>query len=87
MKKLTDDYDGKVRDHCHVTGKFRDAGHWSFSINPHLTNKVPGIFHNLRGNDRNLIFWELNKFDVKVDVITNRLEKYMAFFKRKLNLY
>ena len=28
-QKLIDDDDGKVRYHCHVTGKFRGAAHWS----------------------------------------------------------
>ena len=41
------------------------------------------IFHNLRGYDSHLIFCELNKFDVKIDVIPNRLEKYMAFILNK----
>ena len=80
--------DEKVRDHCHITGKFRGAAHWSCNINLQLTKKVPVIFHNLRGYDSHLIFDELNKFDVKIDVILNRLEKYMAFFlKQKLSLY
>ena len=41
------------------------------------------MFHNLRGYGSNLIFCELNKFDVKIDVIPNGLEKYMAFFLNK----
>ena len=41
---------------------------------------IPFPFHNLRGYDSHLIFNELNKFDVKIDVIPNRLKKYMAFF-------
>ena len=79
-KILINDDDEKVRDHCHVTGKFRGAAHWSCNINLQLTKKVPVIFHNLRGYDSHLIFNELDKFDVKIKVIPNGLEKYMAFF-------
>ena len=82
-EKLIDNDDEKVRDHCHVTGKFRGAVHWSCNINVQLTKKVPAIFHNLRGYDSHLIFDELKNFDVKIDVIPNRLEKYMAFFLNK----
>ena len=48
-----------------------------------LTKKVPVIFHNLRGYDSHLIFNELDKFDVKTNVIPNGLEKYIAFFFNK----
>ena len=65
----------KVRDRCHITGKFRVAAHWSCNINLRLTKKVPVIFHNVRGYDSDLIFYELKKFDVKIDLIPNRLEK------------
>ena len=82
-KKLIDLDDEKVRDHCHVTGRFRGAARWNCNINLQLTKKVPVMFHNLRGYDSHLIFDELNKFDVKIDVIPNRLEKYMAFFLNK----
>ena len=82
-KKLIDNDEEKVRDHCHVTGKFRGAAHWNCNINFQLTKKVPVIFHNLRGYDSHLIFYELKNFDVKIDVIPNRLEKYMAFFLNK----
>ena len=82
-EKLTDDNNEKVRDHCHTTGKFRCAAHWTCNINLQLTKKVPVIFHNLRGYDSHLIFNELDKFDVKIKVIPNGLEKYMAFFLNK----
>ena len=81
--KPIDNDDGKVLDHCHVTGKFRGAAHWTFNINLQLTNKVPVILLNLRGYDSHLIFNELKNFDVKVDVIPNTFEKYMAFFLNK----
>ena len=46
-----------------------------------LTKKTHAVFYNLRGYST--IFCELNKFNVKIDVIPNRLEKYMVFFKTK----
>ena len=80
-KKLIDNDEEKVRDHCHVTGKFRGAAHRNCNINFQLSKKVPVIFHNLKGYDNHLIFNNLDKFDVKIKVIPNGLEKYMAFFK------
>ena len=44
-----------------------------------MTKKVPVIFHDLKGYDSHLIFKELSKFNVKISVILNGLEKYMAF--------
>ena len=79
-EKLIDNDDEKVRDHCHETGKSRGATDWSCNINLQLTKKVPVIFHNLRGYDSHLIFCELDKFDIKISVIKNGLEKYMAYF-------
>ena len=63
-----------------MTGKFRGAAQRSCNMNFQLTKKVPVIFHDLRGYDSHLIFSDLNKLDVKVSVIPNGLEKYMAFF-------
>ena len=37
----------------------------------------------MRGYDSNLIFSELDKFDVKISVMPNGLEKDMAFFLNK----
>ena len=86
-EKLIDDDDEKVRDHFHITRKFRGAAQCSCNINLPLTKNLPVIFHNLRGYDSHLIFYELKTFDVKIDVIPNGLEKYMAFILKKLNLY
>ena len=63
--------------------KLKGAAHWDCNINFWLTKKVLVIFHNLRGYDIHLIFCELNKFDVKINVISNGLEKYMALFLGK----
>ena len=39
----------KVRDHCHITGKYRRAAHWICNVNMKISKKLPIIFHNLRG--------------------------------------
>ena len=77
--KLFNVRDDKVRDHCHITGKYRGASHWSCNINIKMSKKIPVIFHNLRGYESHLIIKEVNKFGVKVGVIPNGLEKYIAF--------
>ena len=77
--KVFDVGDDKVRDHCHITGKHRGAANWSCNINLKLTKKIPVIFHNLKGYDSNLIMKEIGKFDLKVCVIPNGLERYMTF--------
>ena len=77
--KLFNVSDNKVRDHCHVTGEYRGAAHWSCIVNFKMTKKVPVTFHNLEGYDSHLIFKELSRFNVKISVMPNGLEKYMAF--------
>ena len=47
--KLIVTEDNTVRDHDHVTGKYRSYAHWSCNINLKLTKKVPVIFYNLKG--------------------------------------
>ena len=82
-KKFGSNDEDKVRDHCHVTSKFRGPAHRNCNVNFQLTKKVPVIFHNLRGYDSHLVFNELDKFDVKLKVTPNGLEKYMAYFQNK----
>ena len=72
-----------MTDHCHLSGKSRGAAHWNCNINFQLTKKISVIFHNLRGYDSHLIFAELDKFDIKRNVIPNGLEKYVTFFLNK----
>ena len=81
-RKLTDNDEEKVRS-FHVTDKFRGAAHENCNLNLQLTKKVHVIFHNLRGYNSHLIFNKLDKFDAKINVIPNGLEKYMAFFFNK----
>ena len=68
----------KVRDRCHVTGKFRGVAHNKCSINLRLPKQLPIIFHNLQEYDGNVIFKELNNFNVDIAVIPKVIDKYMS---------
>ena len=76
---LFTDEDNKVTDDDHVTGKYKGSAHWNCNTNLRLTKNRSVIFYNLRGYACDLTMQEIHKFDVKINVIPNRLEKYMAF--------
>ena len=82
-KKNIDDGNEKVRDHCHITSKYRGAAPQSCNLNFQLTKRIPVIFHSLKGYDSHLIFSVLHKFNLKINVRPNGLEKYLAFFLNK----
>ena len=72
-----------VRDHCHITGKFRGSAHEKCNINFRLTDKIPVFFHNLRGYDSHFIMQQIGNFGLPINVIPNNMEKYMAFMVGK----
>ena len=73
------DDDLKVRDHCHITGKYRGSAYRDCNINIKLNHKIPVVFNNLKHYDSHLIMQELDKFNLKINVIPNGLRKYMSF--------
>ena len=66
-------------DHCHTTAKYRGSAHRDYNINLKLNHKIPAVFHNLKNYYSFLIMQELDKFNFKINVIPNGLEKYMSF--------
>ena len=65
------DTDVKVRDHCHINGKYRNSGHRDCNINIKLNNKSLVAFQNLKNFDSRLIMQQLGKFSLKTSVIQN----------------
>ena len=80
LSKILTEKDIRVRDYCHITGKYRGAAQNNCNINFRLTDKIPVIFHNLKEYDSHLIMQEIGKFEPNINVIPNNLEKYTAFF-------
>ena len=68
----------KVRYHYHITGKYRNSAHRDYNINSRLNHKILVVFYNLKNYDSHLIMQELSKFNLKISVIPNGLEKYMS---------
>ena len=73
-----------VRDHCHVTGKYRGAAHNSCNLKSTLTfgTKIPVIFHNLQGYDSHLIIKAYNAQGDRKDrtsFIPRNSEKFLTF--------
>ena len=69
----------KVRDHCHVSGKYRGAACNRCNLQMKLTRKIPVVFHNLRGYDCHMLMQELGRFNKEINIIPNNMEKYMSF--------
>ena len=86
---ITDDV--IVRDYCEITGKYRGSAHEKCSLS--LTNKIPVVFHNLKGYDSHFIMQEIGnivkknayfdeegkKHEMSINVIPCNMEKYLAF--------
>ena len=71
-----------VRDHCHITVKYRGAAHNTCNLKLRLnpkTTTIPVVFHNLRGYDSHLLMQAISKVDGKISCIPNNMEKYISF--------
>ena len=67
--------DVKVRDHCHITGKYSSAAHRDRNINVSLNYKIRIVFQNLKYYDIYLILHKLGKFDFKKKCHTKRIRQ------------
>ena len=80
-EEIDKDKDKKVRDHCHLTGKFRGAAHNKCNLKFKIPKFYPVIFHNLSGYDSHLFIKNLGKSEGKIDCIPCNEEKYISFTK------
>ena len=72
----------RVRDHCHLTGKFRGAAHNDCNLGYKNPKFFPVIFHNLSGYDGHLFIKNLGVSKGNISCIPNNEEKYISFTKQ-----
>ena len=71
-----------VRDHCHITGKYRGAAHKACNLKLRLnpkTTAIPVVFHNLRGYNSHLLMQAISKVEGRISCIPTNTEKYISF--------
>lgn len=74
-------FDDKVRDHCHLTGRYRGAAHSYCNIRFKLPKFIPVFFHNLSGYDSHLFIRHLGETEGRIKVIAKNKENYISFTK------
>ena len=68
------DKDVHIRDHCHITGKFRGSAHQECNLKLRIKPEnltIPAIFHNLRGYDSHFIMQQIGEI-AKKHAYTNK---------------
>ena len=81
LKKFANDKNfRKVRDHCHFTGKYRNAPHSICNLTFNVLNEITVVFHNDSNYDYHFIINELaNEFEGQFEYLGENTEKYKKF--------
>ena len=71
----------RVRDHCHMTGKYRCCAHSKCNLNSNNKDLyIPVFFHNLKGYGSHCIICNAHEFQIKkIDVIAQNSDEFIMF--------
>ena len=70
----------KVRDHCHHTGRFREAAHSECNLRYKAPKEIPVVFHNGSTYDNHFIIKKLaEEFEGEFECLVENTEKYIIF--------
>ena len=72
----------RVRDHFHLSGKFRGAAHEVCNLKYKVPTFFPVVFHNLSGYDSHLFIKALGNSQGDISCIPNNEENYISFTKQ-----
>ena len=71
----------RARDHCHLSGKFKDAAHEVCNLKYKVPKFFPVVFHNPSGHDSHLFIKRLGNSEGDISFISNNEEYYISFKK------
>ena len=71
----------RVRDHCHLTGRYRGPAYSNYNLNYKNSFYIPIVFHNLSGYNAHIIKEIATAYDGHLDVLPITKEKYISFTK------
>lgn len=74
-------FSDKVRDHCHISGRYRGAAHSYCNLRYKRPSFVPIYFHNLSGYDAHLFIKKLGEARGSMKLIPKTKENYVSFTK------
>ena len=70
----------KLRNHCHCTGKYREAAHRSCNLRYKTPKEIPIVFHNGSTHDYYFIIKELaEEFEGQFECLGKNKENYITF--------
>ena len=76
-----------MKDHCHITGKYRGAAHnqcnFKLKLNP-KTVPIPVVAHNIKNYDAHFIMQAMSRVPGELKCIPTNTEKYISFSLEKL---
>ena len=79
---LVPNFKDSVRDHDHMTGRYRGAAHNECNVKLKLNPKtmpIPVFFHNLKGYDGHLLMQAMARVRGEIKCIATNTEKYISF--------
>ena len=74
----------RVRDHCHLSGKFRGAAHELCNLKYKVPTFFPVVFHNLSGYDSHLFIKTFGNSEGNISCIPNNEGNHISFTKQNI---
>lgn len=76
-----------VRDHCHLTGKYRGSAHSNCNLNFQVSRHIPVVFHNLSHYDSHFLMRKLaTVFPGEISIIPIKIKITFHSLRRLLML-